>query len=1016
MCLRWIKSGLTFPSMSIDFHPQSGLELDISHGYIRRDSRAPRLASPQLIVNDTNGTMLRTLREELRRCTSFTFSVAFVSPRAIALLKQELVEFGGTGRIVTSDYLGFNSPHAFSELHNLGSMGIDVRLHNETAFHPKGYLFEHDDRMTAIVGSSNLTAAALLSNHEWNLRVSSGQASDLTEQLGHIIEQQLAESEPLTQAWIDDYAEFYVAPESRPRFARAARPARARRSPAAPIPLEPVPLAPLPPRAEHASGIEHTYSGGASIDARVVPNAMQQEALFAIAAMRAEGKRRAVVISATGTGKTILSALDVRATQPKRMLFVVHREQILDRAIVEFQRVLEASPAEFGKLTGTSRQLNRRYVFATIQSLSRPETLAALDPAAFDYVLIDEVHRAGAGSYTRVLNHFKPQFLLGMTATPERTDGFNVFELFDFNVPYEIRLNRALEADMLAPFHYYGVADVEFEDGTSTDDATQLSKLASMERVHHISRAIERYGQAGIPVRGLMFCSRKEEAHELSAALNHVAIRGRMLRTVALSGDDSIERREQVVQQLESGKLDYILTVDIFNEGVDIPTLNQVVMLRQTQSAIVFVQQLGRGLRKAPGKDYLVVIDFIGNYANNFLIPIALFGDDSLNRESIRQHLISAEEVGVIAGLSSVRFDRIAHERVLRSLAATQLDSLQRLKQAIETLRNRLGRPPALHDFLRFESADPVVLATHSGNYPALLERLTKTPTGLQPSELRALTFLSSEGLAAKRVDELLILRTLLNEGSVRKARLAEVLASDSYASPESHVESALRVLSLGFATEMEQKKYGAGVVASDQDGSVRLANEFADSYRESSAFRSSVDDLIETGIELVRARYVRGTPFTPGRQYSRKDAVRLLHWPKNSSSTVYGYKVDQTTRSCPIFNTMHKADDIAASTAYEDELLDPSTMLYYSKSKRTLQSPDVAAIVSGRVDLHVFAKKDDADGSAFYYLGSADAQEPEQTTMPAGDGTALNVVRMLLRFEQPIDAGIFDYFKPALT
>ncbi|MGY3127297.1 superfamily II DNA or RNA helicase/HKD family nuclease [Agrococcus sp. UYP33] len=1001
--------------MSIDFQPQSSLEIDISHGYLRRDSRAPRLANPQLIVNDANGTMLRTLREELRRCTSFTFSVAFVSPRAIALLKQELVDFGGAGRIVTSDYLGFNSPRAFAELHNLRSMGIDVRLHNETAFHPKGYLFEHDDRMTAIVGSSNLTATALLSNLEWNLRVSSARESDLTGQLGAIIEQQLAQSEPLTQAWIDDYAEFYVAPESQPNLVHGARPARPSRRTVTMADAEP---GALEPARSQSTRFEHApvASGGYRDHGPIVPNVMQQEALRAIAAMREEGKQRAVVISATGTGKTILSALDVRAARPDRMLFVVHREQIVDRAITEFQRVLGAPPAAFGKLVGTSRQLDRPYVFATIQSLSRPETLDRLDPTAFDYVLIDEVHRAGAKSYARVLEHLRPKFLLGMTATPERTDGFNLFELFDFNVPYEIRLNRALEADMLAPFHYYGVADVDFEDGTTTDDATQLRKLASAERVRHIALAIERYGQAGVPARGLMFCSRNEEARELSEALNRVTIRGKMLRTVALTGQDSIERREQVVEWLESGELDYILTVDIFNEGVDIPTLNQVIMLRQTQSAIVFVQQLGRGLRKAPGKDYLVVIDFIGNYANNFLIPVALFGDDSLNRESIRQHLISAEEVGVIAGLSSVRFDRIAQQRVLKSLAETQLDSMQRLKQAVETLRNRLGRLPALHDFLRFESADPVVLATHSGNYPALLERLTKTPTGLRPGELRMLTFLSAEALAAKRVDELLSLQTLLAEGPVSRERLAEVLAADSYASAASHVESALRVLSLEFATEPEQKKYVAGVVERDAGGLVAPTAAFVDSYRDSIAFRRAVDDLIQTGLELVRARYRRGMPFTPGRQYSRKDAVRLLHWTKNSSSTVYGYKVDQGTRSCPIFNTMHKSDEIAASTAYEDELLDPSTMLYYSKSKRTLRSPDVSAIISGEIDLHVFAKKDDADGSAFYYLGRADAHAPEETTMPGSEGQALSVVRMQLRFERPIESGIYDYFQPAVT
>ena len=330
----------------------------------------------------------------------------------------------------------------------------------------------------------------------------------------------------------------------------------------------------------------------------------------------AEGADKAIIISATGTGKTMLSALDVRAVDPRRLLFVVHREQILDRTIQEYQRVLQGSVDDYGKLTGTHKQADRRYVFATVQTLSQEHVLADLPKDGFDYIVIDEAHRSAADTYQRVMQHFEPKFLLGMTATPERTDGFNVFELFDYNVPYEIRLNHALEAEMLCPFHYYGVADITFEDGTTTDDATHLNRLVSSERIDHLIHAVERYGQAGVPPRGLIFCSRKEEARALSEELNRRSLRGRTLRTVALTGDDSIDERERRVTELEEGRLDYILTVDVFNEGVDIPSVNQVIMLRQTQSAIVFVQQLGRGLRLAEGKDYLVVIDFIGNYNN----------------------------------------------------------------------------------------------------------------------------------------------------------------------------------------------------------------------------------------------------------------------------------------------------------------------------------------------------------------------------------------------------------------
>ena len=327
-----------------------------------------------------------------------------------------------------------------------------------------------------------------------------------------------------------------------------------------------------------------------------------------------------MVISATGTGKTILAALAVRQAAPKRFLFIVHREQILDKAIAEFQRVLNFSDAECGKIAGRNKDFDPKYVFATIQSLSRPETLNQLDPHAFDFIVIDEVHRAGAMGYQNIIKHFNPQKLLGLTATPERTDGFNIFELFDHNVPFEIRLQEALESKMLAPFNYYGVTDYTDDRGQSTTNTSDLSKLVEPERIRHLLKMIRQYGHKG-EVRGLMFCSSKREAHEMSNLLNQESVNGRILRTKALTGDSSMDEREQTVGLLEAGDIDYILTVDIFNEGIDIPSVNQVVMLRNTQSSIIFTQQLGRGLRKHAGKDHLRVIDFIGNYSNNGSAP-----------------------------------------------------------------------------------------------------------------------------------------------------------------------------------------------------------------------------------------------------------------------------------------------------------------------------------------------------------------------------------------------------------
>lgn len=960
------------------------LALDVQFGYLGGDVVAPRQRHPKMVLNSESESVLRVLRDELKRASGFLFSVAFVSPRAIALLKQEIFEFGGTGRIVTSDYLGFNRPEAFAELLTLADCGIDVRLHRASAFHPKGYIFEHADSVTAMIGSSNLTEGALVKNHEWNLKVSAATASDLGSQVQRLIEDQLANSIAITQEWIDQYAETFVAPGPRPHRG--------------PLALS-VPVA--------ADGEPERV---------VTPNAMQTDALAAIADVRRQGESRAIIISATGTGKTILSALDVRAFNPRRLLFVVHREQILDRTIQEYQRVLGGSLTDYGKLSGSSKQTDRRYTFATVQTLSQPDVLAALPPDAFDYVIVDEAHRAGAVSHRRVLDYFKPEFLLGMTATPERTDGFNVYELFDYNVPYEIRLTHALEADMLSPFHYYGVADVTLSDGTTATADSDLSFLITPERVDHLLDAITRYGQAGVAPRGLIFCSRKDEARALAEALNQRTLRGKPLRTIALTGEDSIQYREHVVEQLESGEVDYILTVDVFNEGVDIPSVNQVILLRQTQSSIVFVQQLGRGLRKASGKEYLVVIDVIGNYANNFLIPIALFGDESLNKESLRKNLIAAEETGVLPGLSSVRFDKISQQRVLQSIGDTTLNNAARLKAAITAMSNRVGGLPTLWDFYRFESVDPVLLATERAHFPALLKATLGEDHGLTDAEDRSLGLLSQEVLTARRLHEFVILRTLLAGGPTTTHRLQELCAADGLPATRALIDGAIDTFTLAHHAEADLKRYKTGVVERTNGDEVQLLQGFRSSYANNETFGDAVDDILKTGSALVAARYRRDIPFTPGMQYGRKEATRLLSLPRKWTSTIYGYKADTTQGVCPIFVTLHKADDVSASTAYEDAIVDRSTMVWYTKSNRSLNSPIERAIAANELDLHVFVKKDDAEGTGFYYLGQPTAHDAEDTTMIGAEGKKLPVVRMKLRFDEPIDSALYDYFHPTVT
>lgn len=939
---------------------------DTTFGFLDGAQPAPRLHHPRLIANEAGDTMLRAILHELRVSSSFVFSVAFVTPGAVATLKQALLDFRGSGTIITSTYLGFNSPEAFEEL--LALPGIEVLLLNgpAEAFHAKGYLFQQGTGTAAIIGSSNLTENALQRNHEWNVRFSALNGGDIVGQLEQAVDRQVARAEPLTREWIDRYREVWVRPASPSRRA------------------------------------SHLIPGADTI----WPNAMQREALEQIDLLRSGGARRALVVSATGTGKTILAALDVSRVKPRRMLFVVHREQILDRAIHEFQRVLGADADQFGKWSGTSRQSDRTYVFATIQTLSRPENLASIDAEAFDYVLIDEVHKAGADSYRRLLDHLRPAFLLGMTATPERTDAFSIFELFDYNLAYEIRLHKALEADMLAPFHYYGVTDYVDADGAVVDEVTDLARLVAPERVHHLLHAIDTYARHGVPIRGLMFCSRTQEARELSHRLNACTLRGQQLRTQVLTGEDSPADREAAVSRLEHGELDYLLTVDIFNEGIDIPTINQVVMLRQTASSIVFTQQLGRGLRKAAGKDYLVVIDFIGNYAANFLIPLALFGDTSLNKDSVRKALIEAREAGSIAGLSSVNFDEVSRERVFAALATVKLDSLVNLKQAYTDMASRVGRRPRLLDFARFDTVDAVLLANREKTYWRFLERIRQgaAPERSADRILRLLTHLILDG---KRPHELILLQALIGGSELTKAEAATLLTARGCSADDQTLGSALRVLSQDFLPAKVAGDYlpAVEVVGDRIDRSAAFRDAWADPE-----FRAQVTDVIDTGLYLARHRHNWAATFRVGERYSRRDACRLLNWSTDQTSTIYGYKVDRETATCPIFVTYRKGTEVGVTVDYDDELLDPATMRWFTRSRRTLETGEVRAITSNAVALHLFVKRDDSEGTEFIYLGRARSRSPRADVMPDNKGGTVPVVTMELRLDAPVSRGLFDY------
>lgn len=953
------------------------LRASLQEGFIDQNESNLGRFKPELLINngEQNYNVLNTLQEELETSLDFLFSVAFITESGLATIKSTLLDLkqkGVKGRILTSTYLYFNQPKVFRELLKLTN--VEVRLTDLKGFHSKGYIFKHETHYSLIVGSSNLTAHALKVNYEWNVKLTSHENGEIVSHFKNQFEDVWKNANLLTEEWIQNYEQEYEKNT-------------------------------VTSLAEQVIEMPTNYNPNAIKEAlEVTPNKMQIAALSQIQAVREAGNDRGLVISATGTGKTYLSAFDVRSFQPKRMLFIVHREQILNKAKEDFKRILGGIEEEFGMFVGTSKQTDKRFVFASIQTLSKPENLSKFDPEDFDYILIDEVHKAGAASYLRVIDYFRPAFLMGMTATPERTDDFNIYELFNYNIAYEIRLQEALEEDMLCPFHYFGVTDFEL-NGETIDDATILSDLVTEERVDHIIDKITYYGYSGDQVRGLMFCSRKEEAKELSIALN-----SRGLRTIALTGDSTPDERERRITQLENGILDYILTVDIFNEGIDIPSINQVVMLRQTQSSIIFIQQLGRGLRKHDSKEFVTIVDFIGNYTNNYLIPMALSGDKSMNKDNVRR---KTKDTSYIKGVSTVNFEEIAKKRIFNSISNTNLTTLRILRAAYIELKNKIGRVPYLIDYIENHSIDPVVIVEEHLNYYQFLLKMREEMPVLSVYEDKVLTMLSQEILNGKRKHEVIMLEMLLDRANFSQHEYLERLSAEGCRTDSATINSVHRIFNLSFFTQSNKNKYGEKpVVELDENEKYRFNDTLQESINNSPIFYSLIKDIVASA-QIKSENYQCDKPLTLYEKYTRKDACKLLNWDADETSTMYGYKPKHGT--CPIFVTYHKHDNVESSVDYGDEFINPELFKWYTRSNRTIQSQEVQRVIHADqhgYEIHIFVKKDDDEGKDFYYLGKGfpDKASVEEDRMIDKNGRDLPVVHMNMVMEQAVEGKLYHY------
>ncbi|WP_085065251.1 DEAD/DEAH box helicase [Staphylococcus aureus] len=930
-------------------------------GFIDKDISHKGNYTPKLLVNNKNEKVLSTIIDELQKCETFYFSVAFITESGLASLKAQLLDLsnkGVKGKILTSNYLGFNSPKMYGELLKLKN--VEVRLTDIAGFHAKGYIFEHKDYSSMVIGSSNLTSNALKVNYEHNVLLSTMKNGDLVDSVKNEFDLLWQKSIPLTEQWINSYKESF---EYR--------------------------------SLEKLAEVEQTQmllADKVKKSVEIVPNLMQAEALRSLKAIRDKAKDKALIISATGTGKTILCALDVREVNPNKFLFIVHNEGILNRAKEEFKKVLPIkNDSDFGLLTGKHRDVDAKYLFATIQTLSRDDNFKQFDENEFDYIVFDEAHRSAASTYQRVFNYFKPKFMLGMTATPERSDELSIFELFDYNIAYEIRLQAALESDILCPFHYFGVTDYVHQ-GIKEDDVTKLRYLTSDERVNYIIQKTDYYGYSGEILQGLIFVSSKKEAYDLADKLSSKGI-----KSVALTGDDSVNYRQIVIEKLKEGKINYIITVDLFNEGIDIPEVNQVVMLRPTESSIIFIQQLGRGLRKSANKEYVTVIDFIGNYKTNYLIPIALSGDQSQNKDNYKKFLTNNDSIN---GVSTINFEEVAKKQIYNSLDAVSLNQNKLILKAYEEVENRLGHMPLLMDFIQQHSIDPSVIFSKFSNYYEFLVRYKKIDTLLTENESKNLVFFSRQiAPGLKRIDSLVLEELLKNE--LTYDELKNKMLNEVKVITEDDIDTSLRILDFSFYNAGIEKIYGSPIIECNER-MIRLSDAFTNALS-NQTFKIFLEDLIELS-KYNNEKYQKGkNGLILYNKYSREDFSKIFNWNKNGSSVIMGYMI--RSQEMPIFITYDKHEDISDSTKYEDELK------WFTKSNRTLKSKEVQKILSHRakgIKMYIFVQKKDDDGIYFYYLGTAGYIEgsEKQDKMPNGS----NVVTMDLALDKAVRDDIYRY------
>lgn len=900
------------------------------------------------------------LRKELENCDEFIISVAFITEGGLSLILEQLKELENRnirGKILTGDYLNFTEPKALKRL--LNYKNIELKILSKEKFHAKGYFFKKGNLWTLIIGSSNLTQTALTVNFEWNLKINSLEDGKITKDILNNFEEIFERLPKLDLEMIENYEKVYKLSK------------------------------------EYLKIQEKNQNSLFKKD--IKPNFMQKEALENLKLLR-ESEDKGLLISATGTGKTYLSAFDVKNLKPEKILFMAHRKTILRKAKYTFENIISNKKMA---IYGEESIVDADYIFAMVQTLNKKEHLEKFSKNYFNYIIIDEVHHSGAKTYQSIISYFKPDFLLGMTATPERSDDFDIYRLFNHNIAYEIRLYDALRENLLCPFHYFGVSDITV-DGECIDNKTSIKNLTLEQRIDHIIEKSRYYGYSGEKLHGLMFVSRVEEANILAEKFNE-----RGIKSIALTGEHGDNTRENAIEKLENGEIEYIITVDIFNEGIDIPCVNQVILLRPTESSIVYIQQLGRGLRKNKNKEFVVVLDFIGNYEKNFLIPTAISQNNSFDKDFMKKFILNG--TNMIPGESSISFEEIVKERIFENINKTNFSTKKNIEHDFNLLEKQLGRTPMLNDFFTRNMIEPSVILKFRKDYDSVLKALRpNTEFGiLSEIEKNFLTFLSSFFTPAKRIHEMVILQESIKSAKISLKEVEDILEKKyKIKQQKENIENAVKHLSKEIFTSLSTMKEFEPILEK-VNGEYKVSKDFKNGYENNKYFRELVEDLIKYNLGYVEKNYKQSgkESIQKYKQYTKQEGFWQLNLDFNNGYQVSGYTVFEEEKKVIMFVTMED------SSIFDNKFLDQQRFPWFSKNNRCLSRNNrltaEGKIAENYYTLEIFVKK--SSGESFYYLGQA---EKVLKAKECFTEKGIPRVEYELKLKNEVPEDLFDYLQ----